>query len=106
MYARIIDNKCEIGLPASGTLSDGTWVTGYNLLPNSKLALEGWRSYVEDKPTYDDTTQRLVHGTAYELDGTIHMPYTVETLPAAVPTQEEKNAADIAYLAMMTGVDL
>jgi hypothetical protein len=59
MYGKVINDSIHLGLPHTGTLSDGRTVSGYSLLDEATLLAEGWQVVVEDKPEYDSETQQL-----------------------------------------------
>jgi hypothetical protein len=46
-------------LPQTGYLSNGESVSGYNLLPEEILRLEGWLPLEENRPEYDTETETL-----------------------------------------------
>lgn len=48
-------------LPETGTLKDGSTVSGYHLLPAEVLKSEGWLPLVDEQPTYNKITQQLEH---------------------------------------------
>lgn len=108
-YAKVENGQAiQIGLPSTGTLQDGSTVSGYNLLPENILLEEGWLPLVDNKPEYDAETEYLEH-TGYTIGETeVVVNYTVKTIVITPPqpTLEEQNRADIDYLAIMTGVDL
>lgn len=76
MYGRITE-KTELSLPSSAKLNDGTWVSNYNLLPESALLVEGWKPITEVKPTYNKAKQYLEVDTAVDNGDTITVTYKV-----------------------------
>ena len=60
-YAKVENGQViQIGLPLTGTLKDGSTVSGYNFLPESVLIAEGWLPLVDNRPEYNPETQYLV----------------------------------------------
>ena len=51
-----------IGLPETGTLSDGRTVSNYNKLSEDILLAEGWLPLSRLEPEYTPDTQYLDHG--------------------------------------------
>lgn len=80
MYGRITD-KTELYLPTSAKLNNGTWVSNYNLLPESVLLSEGWKPIEEIKPTYDEATQYLSFESAVDNGTNIVVTYIAVDIP-------------------------
>lgn len=81
VYARIINNSLQAGLPKKGVLLNGQTVMGYNKLPEETLFAEGWLPYHEDKPEYDPETQYLVRAGYKVENNEIVQEYTVKEIP-------------------------
>ena len=79
--ARIVDGTIEHGPPHVATLTDGRRVSGYDRLPPSVLAAEGWVEIVDHgEPDHDPDSQYLV--AELEVDGDeIVRTWTVVDLP-------------------------
>ena len=60
--AEIIQYK----LPKTGTLKNGSTVSGYHLLAEETLLDEGWLPLEDIKPEYDEETQYIVND-GYEI---------------------------------------
>jgi hypothetical protein len=76
MYAKIEnENVIQIGLPHSGTLTDGRCVSNYHLLPKEILLAENWLPCEEIKPEYNEVTQILVIDTTQVLEDKVVLVY-------------------------------
>ena len=95
-YAKVENGQVtQIGLPTTGTLQDGSTVSGYNLLPESVLLDEGWLPLVDNKPEYDEETEYL-ENAGYTIGETeVIINYTVKQKEPViyVPTVEDRLAA-------------
>lgn len=93
MKVQVINGEIRIiGLPQTGTLSDGSTVSGYDLLPPETLAAEGWQDAEDSPPDYDPVTHYLVHeGYAVE-DGRAVQKYRVVEHPPKQLTPDERIA--------------
>ena len=57
----------EVGLPETGYLSDGAGVSNYHLLDERVLRDEGWLPLIENRPNFNELTQKLVF-TGYRIE--------------------------------------
>lgn len=74
MYAKVN----QLTLPKSAQLSDGRWVSNYNLLPDTVLKAEGWLPLEEVKPLLADGQYHELK-SVIESDGHIVATYRVVT---------------------------
>lgn len=88
-YAKVQDGQVvQVGLPTTGTLKDGSTVSGYNLLAPAILAQEGWLPLDETAPEYDAETQYLQsNGYIVQADKVI-IDYVVLDIPVPEPTPQ------------------
>ena len=64
---QVINGKiAQYSLPKTGTLKNGSTVSGYHLLDENILKDEGWLPLEDIKPEYDEETQYLVND-GYEI---------------------------------------
>ena len=83
----------QYSLPTTGTLSNGSTVSGYHLLDEETLKEEGWLPLEDVKPEYDEETEYLL-GDGYEiLEDKVIKKYKVEYIPE--PQEPEPNEIDI-----------
>lgn len=105
-YAKVENGQViQIGLPSTGTLKDGSTVSGYNLLPESVLLDEGWLPLVDNKPEYDEETEYLEF-VDYEVipDVKVVANYIIKQKEPVIPVstlEERLESAEAAILAMM-----
>ena len=78
MYAKL--EPLTIGLPVSGRLKTGEWVSNYHLLPDKVLLDEGWKPCDEVKPECGEN-QVLELDNAVEIDGRILLTYKAMDVP-------------------------
>jgi hypothetical protein len=74
-------------LPKTGTLKNGSTVSGYHLLPEEVLKQEGWLPLEDIQPEYDENTQYLTSDGYEILEDKIVKKYKVENIPR--PQQNE-----------------
>ncbi len=77
----------QLGLPFSGTLSNGKTVSSYNKLPATALEAEGWLQAETFEPDYDPETQTLEISTIEKVDKVIDGytdPETGEEVPQTI----------------------
>lgn len=67
-------------LPKTGTLKDGTTVSGYHLLPIETLTDEGWLPYEDIKPSYDLETEYIIEDGYEILEDKVKRKYRVEII--------------------------
>lgn len=77
----------QYSLPKVGTLSDGSTVSGYHLLPEEVLKQEGWLPLEDIQPEYDENTQYLTSDGYEILEDKIVKKHKVENIPR--PQQNE-----------------
>ena len=68
-------------LPQTGTLKDGSTVSGYHLLDDDILRDEGWLPLEDVKPEYDEETQYLVNDGYEILEDKVIKKYRIEEIP-------------------------
>ncbi len=95
-YAKVESGQVtQVGLPTTGTMTDGSTVSGYDLLPENVLLSEGWLPLVEDRPEYDFETEYLEHA-GYTVGATeVTVNYTVKQIEPVtpIPTVEDRLSA-------------
>lgn len=105
-YTKIENNEVvQIGLPQTGTLKDGSSVSGYNLLDSETLKNEGWLPLEENKPTYDVNTQYLEFQGYEILEDKVITNYTVKDIETQIvdePVDDEKVAMAEAIIDLET----
>ena len=68
-------------LPQTGTLKDGSTVSGYHLLDIATLKDEGWLPLEDNPPTYDEETEYLIADGYEILEDKVVKKYKVELIP-------------------------
>ena len=68
-------------LPKTGTLKNGSTVSGYHLLDNEILLDEGWLPLEDNPPEYDVETQYLVQDGYEILENKVIKKYRIEEIP-------------------------
>ena len=68
-------------LPHTGTLKDGSTVSGYHLLDEEILLEEGWLPLEDIQPEYDEETQYLVNDGYEILEDKVIKKYRIEEIP-------------------------
>lgn len=100
-YAKVINKEVvQLGLPQTGTLKNGSSVSGYNLLDEAILIDEGWLPFENILPIYDPETQ-YVEDNGYTITDTkVSVNYIVKTKEVVIPTPslEERVSAMEEYL--------
>ena len=85
---QVINGKiAQYSLPKTGTLKNGSTVSGYHLLDENILKDEGWLPLEDIKPDYDEETQYLANDGYEILDDKVIKKYKVENIPR--PQQNE-----------------
>jgi len=74
-------------LPKTGTLKNGSTVSGYHLLDGETLLEEGWLPLEDVESEYDEETQYLVNDGYEILEDKVIKKYKVENIPR--PQQNE-----------------
>ena len=67
-------------LPKTGTLSDGSTVSGYHLLDEETLLDEGWLPLEDIQPEYDMKTQYLANDDYEILEDKVIKKYRIEDI--------------------------
>ena len=93
-YARIENGICNTNLPNVGVMKNGNTVSGYDKLSHEELMSEGWKEFVEVKPTFNKETQYLQF-SGYGNGEKITAEYVVVDKPIEVyielaPTTDER----------------
>ena len=79
---QVINGKiAQYSLPKTGTLKNGSTVSGYHLLDEEVLLDEGWLPLEDIKPEYDDETQYLVNDGYEILEDKVIKKYRIEEIP-------------------------
>lgn len=71
----------QYSLPKTGTLKDGSTVSGYHLLDEETLKEEGWLPLEDNLPEYDIETQYLVNDGYEILEDKVITKYKLEDIP-------------------------
>lgn len=78
---QVINNKItKYALPKTGTLKDGSAVSGYHLLDEEVLLDEGWLPLEDIQPEYDVETQHLVQDGYEILEDKVIKKYRIEEI--------------------------
>jgi len=83
----------QYNLPKTGTLKDGSTVSGYHLLDIAILKDEGWLPLEDIPPIYDEETEYLVDDGYEILEDKVIKKYKIEDIPE--PTEPEPNEIEI-----------
>ena len=79
---QVINGKiAQYSLPKTGTLKNGSTVSGYHLLDEETLLEEGWLPLEDIKPEYDVETQYLVTDGYEILEDKVIKKYRIEEIP-------------------------
>ena len=79
---QVIEGKIkQYSLPKTGTLKNGSTVSGYHLLDEEVLLDEGWLPLEDNPPEYDEETQYLVNDGYEILEDKVIKKYRVEDIP-------------------------
>lgn len=68
-------------LPKTGTLKNGSTVSGYHLLDENILKDEGWLPLEDNQPEYDEETQYLANDGYEILEDKVIKKYRIEEIP-------------------------
>ncbi len=68
-------------LPKTGTLKNGSTVSGYHLLDEEILLEEGWLPLEDIPPEYDEETQYLANDGYEVLEDKVIKKYRIEEIP-------------------------
>ena len=104
-YAKVENGHVtQVGLPSTGTLTDGSTVSGYNFLPESVLLDEGWLPLVDNPPEYNQETEYLEHAGYTVGEDEVVANYTIKQIESIVPAptiEERLESTEAAILALM-----
>ena len=79
---QVINGKiAQYSLPKTGTLKNGSTVSGYHLLDYETLLDEGWLPLEDVEPEYDMETQYLVTDGYEILEDKVIKKYRIEEIP-------------------------
>ena len=79
---QVIEGKIkQYSLPKTGTLKNGSTVSGYHLLDEEVLLDEGWLPLEDSPPEYDEETQYLVQDDYEILEDKVIRKYRIEEIP-------------------------
>lgn len=97
---QVIDGAItKYSLPKVGKLKDGTTVSGYHLLDEETLALEGWLPLEDIPPTYDVETEQLVSNGYEILEDRVIKKYKIELISEiTVPVNLEDKMIELEYI--------
>jgi hypothetical protein len=70
----------QYSLPKTGTLKNGSTVSGYHLLDKEVLLDEGWLPLEDIPPEYDEETQYLVQDGYEILEDKVIKKYRIEEI--------------------------
>ena len=74
-------------LPKTGTLKDGSAVSGYHLLGEDILREEGWLPLDDNPPEYDEEIQYLVNDGYEILEDKVIKKYSILDIPEPQPSE-------------------
>ena len=75
-------------LPKTGTLKDGSTVSGYHLLDEEILKEEGWLPLEDIPPEYDEETQYLIQDGYEILEDKVIKKYRIEDIVEEVEPRD------------------
>ena len=79
---QVIDGEItQRSLPKTGTLKNGSTVSGYHLLDEEVLLDEGWLPLEDIPPEYDEETQYLASDRYEILEDKVIKKYRIEEIP-------------------------
>jgi len=76
-------------LPKTGTLKNGSTVSGYHLLDEEILLDEGWLPLEDNPPEYDMETQYLTNDGYEILEDKVIKKYRIVDIPEPQPNEIE-----------------
>ena len=85
-------------LPKTGTLKNGSTVSGYHLLDEDILKEEGWLPLEDNPPEYDEETQDLINDGYEILEDKVIKKYSIENIPEPQLSEVEVYKNKIAEL--------
>ncbi|HZJ99957.1 MAG TPA: carbohydrate-binding protein [Tissierellaceae bacterium] len=103
---QVIDGEItKYSLPKIGTLKDGSTISGYHLLDEETLALEGWLPLEDIQPEYDIETQYLVPSGYEILEDKVIKQYQIKELSELPISRDEQIDAIILAVQKLIRVD-
>jgi len=111
---QVINGKItQHSLPKTGTLKNGSTVSGYHLLDGETLLEEGWLPLEDVESEYDEETQYLVNDGYEILEDKVIKKYKIEDIsereePRNLETEIEEDAGMLALMVsmLMSEVDM
>ena len=96
----------QYSLPKTGTLKNGSTVSGYHLLDNEILLNEGWLPLEDNPPEYDEETQYIVNDGYEILEDKVIKKYRIEEIPEKEEPRdlEQEIEEDAGMLALMVSM--
>ena len=85
----------QYSLPKTGTLKNGSTVSGYHLLDEEILLDEGWLPLEDSPPEYDMETQYLVTDGYEILEDKVIKKYRIEEIPKREPRDLEAEIEEL-----------
>ena len=86
---QVINGKiAQHSLPKTGTLKNGSTVSGYHLLDEEVLLDEGWLPLEDNPPEYDMETQYLTNDGYEILEDKVIKKYRIEEIPEEVEPRD------------------
>ena len=86
---QVIEGKIkQYDLPKTGTLKNGSTVSGYHLLDEDLLKDEGWLPLEDVEPEYDEETQYLANDGYEILEDKVIRKYRIEEIPERVEPRD------------------
>lgn len=104
IYTKVENGQVvQVGLPATGTLKDGSTVSGYDKLDEATLLSEGQRPLIDNPLEYNPETEYLEHEGYTVGETEVMANYTIKQIQPVVhvPTTEERLAAVEEALLML-----
>ena len=111
---QVINGKiAQYSLPKTGTLKNGSTVSGYHLLDGETLLEEGWLPLEDVESEYDEETQYLVNDGYEILEDKVIKKYKIEDIsereePRDLEVDIEEDAGMLALMVsmLMSEVDM
>jgi len=111
---QVINGKItQHSLPKTGTLKNGSTVSGYHLLDEEVLLDEGWLPLEDVEPEYDEETQYLVNDGHEILEDKVIKKYKIEDIsereePRDLEVEIKEDAGMLALMVsmLMSEVDM
>jgi hypothetical protein len=104
---QVINGKiAQYSLPKTGTLKNGSTVSGYHLLDEEVLLDEGWLPLEDNPPEHDEEIQYLVQDGYEILEDKVIKKYRIEEIPEREEPRdlEVEIEEDAGMLALMVSM--